>query len=171
MMYPLPPRTGHWGKAVSKIVLPRWRKMTRRPLPLVQYLQCSPEERTRKTPVVERRDGAGVARRFRVTPQLIRVSEERLHTWRVLQELAGLVTPFTAQVQQEAEQRVKAAHQAELAAQASAYESRINVLREEILAQTRQEVRSRLLKLAGYRIAPTDQGEGSSDSSRDTGQH
>ena len=49
------------------------------------------------------------------------------------------------------------------------YERRISVLHEEILAQTRQDIRSRLLQLAGYRIAPTDQGEGSDDSSRDTG--
>ena len=69
----------------------------------------------------------------------------------MLQELAGLVTPFTERVRQEAAQQVAEERQAELAERQQAYERRIANLDTEIQQRNRQAVRQRLLQLAGYR--------------------
>ena len=109
------------------------------------------QERRKKTPFVERGNNGGEPQRLRVDDRLVRVSEERQQAWRMLQELAGLVTPFTARVQREAEERVAAEREAELAAQAAEYEARISGLRSEQQQQTRDALRARLMQLAGYR--------------------
>ena len=68
----------------------------------------------------------------------------------MLQELAGIVTPFTARVRQEAERQVAEERARELAAQARDHEERIQGLRAEMTEQNRREVRERLMRLAGY---------------------
>jgi pyruvate-ferredoxin/flavodoxin oxidoreductase len=127
------------------------------PLPLDQYLRGAPSERAGMTPALQMPGASGAIQGYRVAHSLVLACEARLHGWRVLQELAGLVTPFTAQVQQEAEQRVANVHKAELEAQANTYEQRIAGLRDELLEQTRQEVHLRLMRLAGYRSAAAKQ--------------
>ena len=92
----------------------------------------------------------GSARRFKVAPDLVQVSEKCLQTWRVLQEVAGLVTPFTARVEQAARDRVAADHEAELAALRADYEARIDALQVEMREKTRVEMRERMMRLAGY---------------------
>ena len=81
----------------------------------------------------------------------------------MLQEIAGLVTPFTARVEQDGRDQVAAAHEAELAALRADYEARIDALQGEMLEKTRSEMRERMMRLAGY--APggkaTRQGGGS----------
>jgi pyruvate-ferredoxin/flavodoxin oxidoreductase len=81
---------------------------------------------------------------------MVKACEERLHGWRVLQELAGLVTPFTDRIELEAQEKVAAARAAELAALKAEYEARIADLQKEVLEETRVEVRERLMALAGY---------------------
>ncbi len=121
------------------------------PTPLAEYLALSERERSKRTAIVEQSSGEGEAQRFRVDPQLVRISEERQQAWRMLQELAGLVTPFTERVQREAQAQVAAEHEAELRAQADDYEQRLSDLRSALQEETRQEMRERLLQLAGYR--------------------
>ena len=72
-------------------------------LPLADYLGLSDKARGKKTPYVEQASNGYSSKRFRVDAGLVRACEERLHAWQVLQELAGLVTPFTSRVQQEAD--------------------------------------------------------------------
>ncbi len=128
------------------------------PTPLADYLELGTSERRKRTPFVERAGNGEAPRRFRVDPELVRVSGERLAAWRMLQELAGLVTPFTARVRAESEARVEAEHQAALEAQADAYETRIQGLRAELREETRLAMRERLMQLAGYRGAADQQG-------------
>ncbi len=120
------------------------------PLPIADYLELAEQDRQGKTPCVTLESDGSEPARYRVGPALVSVAEERLHAWRTLQELAGLVTPFTAQVKQQAEQQIAEAHQAELAALEQAYEARLRGLREEIGAETAAQIRGRLLTLAGY---------------------
>lgn len=123
------------------------------PTALADYLAMSPNERRKRTPFVERGGNGSEPRRLRVDERLVKVSQERLDAWRMLQELAGLVTPFTARVERQAAERVAAGHQAELAAQAQDYEARLRGLRDELQEETRREMRERLMQLAGYRDA------------------
>ena len=68
----------------------------------------------------------------------------------MLQEVAGLVTPFTARVEQAARDQVAADHEADLASLRADYESRIAALQAEMLEKTRVEMRERMMQLAGY---------------------
>jgi hypothetical protein len=81
---------------------------------------------------------------------LAQVCLQRQQAWRTLQELAGLVTPFTERVRREAEAAVAAERAAELAALRSDYEQRLAEQQDQQLEQTRQAMRERLLQLAGY---------------------
>jgi pyruvate-ferredoxin/flavodoxin oxidoreductase len=87
---------------------------------------------------------------LKVAPALVTACEERLHAWRTLQELAGLVTPFTATVEAKLRAELKEAHQAELEAMKNDYEARLENQRAEIEAEITGRVQSRLLALAGY---------------------
>lgn len=121
------------------------------PLPLADYLELDDSGRGAKTPFVSRGQNGGRAR-FAIDPALVRVCTERLDAWRTLQELAGLVTPFTATVKQEAAEEVAAAHASEMAALRAEYEQRIGNLQAEMREATRREVRDRMLSLAGYGV-------------------
>jgi pyruvate-ferredoxin/flavodoxin oxidoreductase len=124
------------------------------PVPLADYLDLPDSERGKRTPYVEQAANGGEARRLRVDERLIRVCLERQQAWRTLQELAGLVTPFTARVQKEAEEKVAAEHRAELKALEADYERRLRELRAQYREELRQDVRERLMVLAGYGNPP-----------------
>jgi hypothetical protein len=76
--------------------------------------------------------------------------EDRGHAWRTLQELAGLVTPFTARVEQEARENLAAAHQADLDALKREYEAKLRALEEGMQGQVHDQITQRLMDLAGY---------------------
>jgi len=120
------------------------------PLPLTEYLALDEITRAVKTPFVETVDEHGAPQRLVVDGVLIKACEERLHGWRVLQELAGLVTPFTIRIESEAREKVAAERAAELTALKAEYEARIADLQQEVHENTRTEVRERLMALAGY---------------------
>ena len=67
-----------------------------------------------------------------------------------LQELAGLVTPFTARVEQEARESLAAAHQAELDTLKREYEAKLHALEEGMQGQMHEQITRRLMDLAGY---------------------
>ena len=132
---------------------------TAEPVTLTEYLKLSNKERSQRTPFVDLVDAGGEAQRLQVDERLVAVSAERYQVWRMLQELAGLVTPFTARVQREAEARVAAEREAELNTQAADYEMQIRDLRNAFQEETRQEMRERLMQLAGYQNAPMRKSE------------
>jgi hypothetical protein len=125
------------------------------PIPLIDYLAMAdgtlPEpERAKRTPYIEQAANGAGRRRLKVDPALVRICIERQHAWQVLQELAGVVTPFTARVQQQAEERVASEHQAEIAALTADYERRIQSLRADYEQELRRDIKDRLMALAGY---------------------
>lgn len=121
-----------------------------KPIRLAAFLALTQAERRGQTPFIsiDRPDREPI--RYAVAPELVQVCQERREAWRMLQELAGLVTPFTERVRQEAEAAVANLHQAELADQAERYEQRIAGLSETLRDELRHDVRERLMGLAGY---------------------
>lgn len=115
------------------------------PLPVADYLNLEAKARRGKTPFV-----TVVDERLRVEPELVAVCEERLQAWRTLQELAGLVTPFTAQVEAKLKQQLADAHEADLVALKQENEERLENLRTEMEAEMAARVQGRLMSLAGY---------------------
>jgi len=124
------------------------------PTPIAEFLDLPEKERRKCTPFVERSADGSETRRLRIDVRMVKVCEERRQAWRVLQELAGVVTPFTARVRQEAEQRVAAERQTELAALKTDYERKLGELRAQHREELRHHIRERLLGLAGYGDEP-----------------
>jgi pyruvate-ferredoxin/flavodoxin oxidoreductase len=120
------------------------------PVTLADWLQLDAKGRKGKTPFVETGDG-DQDDRYAVSPALSEMSAQCLANWQTLQELAGLVTPFTEQVEQEIRARVAAEHQAELDAQQQANDAVIREIQEKTQTEIASKIRSRLLQLAAQK--------------------
>ena len=115
--------------------------------PVSDWLQLDDKGRTGKTPYVATGSG-DEEQRFAVATPVATVAAGCLANWRTLQELAGVVTPFTERVEAEIREAVAAEHKAELATQKQAAETEIREIREQTQAEIAAQIRSRLLALA-----------------------
>jgi len=115
------------------------------PTGITAWLQLEPAARQDKDVVITREEG-----RYRISRELLSQVEQSQAIWRTLQELAGLVTPFTEQVNREAEARVAAERQAELEALRAEYEARLAALEAQVQGEVAARIKGRLLSLAGY---------------------
>lgn len=120
------------------------------PTELEKWLALETDKRSGKTPFIAVTDDEDKERRYAVEKALAAMVEDRGHAWRTLQELAGLVTPFTARVEQEAHETLAAAHQAELDALKHEYEEKLRALEEGMQGQMHDQITRRLTDLAGY---------------------
>jgi len=105
--------------------------------------ELPPDRRDSQTPLVHGPNGGGLAGGGIF-------SDECAGVWATLQELAGVKTPFTAEVRAEIEASLRDAHRAEIDALRSEYEQRSERERTEQQATTVARLRERLLQLAGY---------------------
>jgi pyruvate-ferredoxin/flavodoxin oxidoreductase len=71
-------------------------------------------------------------------------------SWHILQELAGVVTPFTKNVEAKLKQEIAEKHEAELAAIKQDYETKIENLQAEMELEMAERVKNKLMNLAGY---------------------
>jgi pyruvate-ferredoxin/flavodoxin oxidoreductase len=95
------------------------------------------------------RNGAARANGIaRVGERVEALVAERSANWRTLQELAGVVTPFTASVRAEAEKLVADRHAEELAALRAEYEGKLEAVRAEERALQMARLQQRLVQLA-----------------------
>jgi pyruvate-ferredoxin/flavodoxin oxidoreductase len=117
---------------------------------LTDWLELDEKGRSNKTPYIAQSDGEN-EEYFAVAPALAGVAEACLANWRTLQEIAGVVTPFTARVEEEIRASVAAEHQAELDAQKEASEAEIREIREKTQVEIASQLRSRLLQLAAQK--------------------
>ena len=117
------------------------------PLPLHEWLQLDARNRNSKTPYVATGDGED-EQRYSMTPAMLRTCESCLENWQTLQELAGVVTPFTTKLEEEIRAAVAAEHQAELDAQKQAAAKELLEAQQKTQADIASRIRSRLLELA-----------------------
>jgi pyruvate-ferredoxin/flavodoxin oxidoreductase len=120
------------------------------PTALKDWLELDDKGRRNKTPFVVRNDGEN-EERFAVAPAMADVADACLANWRTLQEIAGVVTPFTAKVEEDIRASVAAEHQAELDAQKEASDAEIREIREKTQVEIASQLRSRLLQLAAQK--------------------
>ena len=92
--------------------------------------------------------GAKTSGQLSVSQALANGAVERLAAWQTLQELAGVVTPFTEQLEKDIRAELAAEHQAELDAQQEAAAAELRAVEEKTQAEIAQSIRSRLLQLA-----------------------
>ena len=83
-----------------------------------------------------------------MAPAMAELADQSLQSWQTLQELAGIVTPFTEQVEQKIRAEVATEHKAELDAQNQAADAKIREIQEKTQVEIAGQIRSRLLKLA-----------------------
>ncbi len=127
------------------------------PTPFLEWLELPLHTRHGRTPfVVDTRSDP--PRRLEVSPLAAAVTEERQRTWRTLQELAGVVTPFTAQVRESVEGELGARHAQELAALKTRHVQELEEVRRGAELELGERVRTSLLELAGY--GPSSKAEG-----------
>ncbi len=119
------------------------------PTPVAEYLELGADDRDGRTPFVATCQG-DQSRRLVVGPPLVADADERGRLWRVLQELAGVVTPFTKNVRQEAERELAEHGQTQLDALKQQYESRLAELKDSFETEATKRVAGRLMTLAGY---------------------
>jgi hypothetical protein len=111
-----------------------------------KYLEFSFDVRGSTIPTVPGPNGRSLA----VGETLLSAVAERAAHWRTLQELCGLVTPFTEAVRERAGQELHEAHAAELAALREEYETKLEEQRKSQSAVVAARIRDRLLQLAGH---------------------
>ena len=97
------------------------------PTPLEQWITLDSRGQNNKTPTCTVDDGE-----YAIDSDFARRLGQLLQQWQMLQELAGVVTPFTEQVQQQAETRIAASHQAEVDALKQAHQQELQTLREQL---------------------------------------
>jgi pyruvate-ferredoxin/flavodoxin oxidoreductase len=117
------------------------------PTALGDWLQLDARGRKGKTPFVAAGEG-DEERRFAVSAGLAEASRACVDNWRTLQELAGVVTPFTDRVAEEIREQVAAEHKAELDAQKKASDAEIREMQDRMQAEIASNIRARLLQLA-----------------------
>ena len=84
-----------------------------------------------------------------VDGDLIKATEAATDAWQVLQELSGVVTPFTAAVEETVRQQLKTEHDAEIATIRAEYEQQLKDLSDNIRSEVAGTVRSQLVRLVG----------------------
>jgi len=85
---------------------------------------------------------------FAASQALADAADQCLANWQTLQELAGIVTPFTEKLEQEIRAELAEEHQAALDAQKQASAAEIREIQEKTQAEIAKNIRSRLLQLA-----------------------
>ncbi|MCP3868124.1 MAG: hypothetical protein GY703_08540 [Gammaproteobacteria bacterium] len=121
------------------------------PLALHEWLLADEPDQARTTPVQALSSEHAGTGTFRISPELAKRSLSLSQSWRMLQELAGVVTPFTETVNREAEQRVAGEHQATLDQLQADHDSELAALKEGLQGRIAEQIQERLLVLAGYK--------------------
>lgn len=116
-------------------------------LPLHEWLLLDAAARKGKVPCVEA-SPASSGQRLSLSPEMLRMTEQCVQDWQTLQELAGIVTPFTAKLEARIRAELAAGHEAELQTQREAATAELNAVRDKTRAELAARIRSRLLELA-----------------------
>jgi len=118
-----------------------------RTAPFREWCSLSTGERAAVLPVFT--DPGG--RRLAVGGNLAGAAREAGERWRTLQELAGLVTPFTERLRQRLADEIEKTHRLEVEALERRHIEEIAELRKNQKSEHAARLRDRLLQLAGYR--------------------
>ncbi len=117
------------------------------PLALHEWLQLDTRSRQKKTPYVATGQGEQ-EQRYSMTAAMSEMAAHCAEAWQTLQELAGIVTPFTERLEEQIRAEVAAGHQAELDAQTEDANARIQEIQKKTETEIAGKIRSRLLDLA-----------------------
>jgi pyruvate-ferredoxin/flavodoxin oxidoreductase len=121
------------------------------PVEMLEWMDLNERSRQGKTPYIEVGTENEETIRYSVDPGFIHIVKEQQQSWQTLQELAGLVTPFTDRVEQEVTEKLGTAHQAELEALKQEYEQRISDMEQNMKVDMSGRVRDQLVNMMNLR--------------------
>ncbi len=126
---------------------------------LGEFIMLSNSDRAGKVPVLRLHDRSDLPTdTWHVPATVVDLADNRLQIWRTLQEIAGVVTPFTERVREEAESDIAARHKGEIASLKREYEAKIQAADEKARSEMLDRLRNRLVQLAGQTPAANDNG-------------
>ncbi len=112
------------------------------PIPLEDWLKLDRRGRNNKTPTTQQ-DGNTLVIDPAFAARLGQLQEQ----WQMIQELAGMVTPFTQQVKQQAEEAVATSHKAEMEALKQSHQQELQALRQQLESEITDRITGRLSAL------------------------
>ncbi len=119
------------------------------PIEISEYLKLTVKLRHKKTPFILVKNFEEETR-LKIALPLIAICDECAQTWQMLQELAGIITPFTTDVEAKLKSQLAENHQAELDSLKQDYENQIKNLRSKLETEMAVRVKKQLMVLAGY---------------------
>jgi pyruvate-ferredoxin/flavodoxin oxidoreductase len=120
------------------------------PRELLKYLELPIAEQEHSTAYIEIHGDS--PQRLRLSHALISMMRELIARWRILQELAGVISPFTEIIRAQIERDLVIVHDQAMLDLRREYEQRIAQLKQQHSAEIAQQLQMRLMSLAGYRV-------------------
>jgi pyruvate-ferredoxin/flavodoxin oxidoreductase len=121
-----------------------------------EYIELDPAERIGKT--VELENPAN-GEKIEASARLAREAARRLLIWKTAQEIAGQTSPFVERIRADIEKEIEAKQQEKVAAMQKDYEGQIAQLKGESDGKVVDQLRQRLLTLAGFGPASSESKE------------
>ena len=115
------------------------------------------DEAERQNSIPAMTDSSG--KTWKIDQQLASFAERRLEVWNTLREMSGVVSPFIERIRTEAEQTAEAENQKRFESMKSTYESEIEHVRQEGDRRMAEQLRQRLLTLAGFGSGDSETGD------------
>ncbi|MCK5665752.1 MAG: hypothetical protein KAI17_19825, partial [Thiotrichaceae bacterium] len=115
------------------------------PVELSDWLNLNNAEKNKQTPFIKLSD-----EKIAISKDFATMIAEKYALRHTLQELAGIVTPFTDYVEQCVAERLSSEHQADLDALRAEYEDKIADINASYQHETHTKIRNQLLALSGY---------------------
>jgi len=129
------------------------------PVPVADYLQKTKAEQHGSTPYITKpHPTTNEPVKYRISETLINDVEARLNLWRTLQELAGVVTPFTEKVQVQVEEKLATIHEQELVELKKTCDQDLAQQKAGFESEAVQRITARLMALASAGHNGTDSG-------------
>jgi len=116
-------------------------------IPLHEYLALDAGAREQKTPFIWMVDDANCLRRAAVSESLAASTEERLHFWRMLQELGGIRNPQADKAADRARRETAAAYEAQIKTLTEQHQADLNRAIEQARTESAQQIAKGLVSL------------------------
>jgi len=117
--------------------------------PFHEYLPLDAAEREPLTPFIWMVDDANRLRRAAVSESLVASAEDRLHFWRMLQELAGIRNPLVDKAADKARRETAAEYKSQLEKLTAQHQANLQTAVEQARAEAAREIAKGLVALAG----------------------
>ena len=119
------------------------------------YLRMGEDERQELAPVMS--DPAG--KTWKIDRRLAEFTRRRLEVWNTLREMSGIASPFVERIREEVRQNAETENQEKFESMKQTYESEIEQVRRESDQRLAEQLRERLLVLAGFDSRDSETGE------------